>query len=111
MATFFTIVESSVLLNKNLTNTEKIVYSIISSFSNNKKGYCFLRYNELANYSGIKKRQLYKIINKLEKMNLIVRYNSNNIFYLMPAINLLDKNKNKKLIENAFYYDWLDSDD
>lgn len=111
MATFFTIIESSVLLNKNLTNTEKIVYSIISSFSNNKKGYCFLRYNELANYSGIKKRQLYKIINKLEKMNLIVRYNNNNIFYLMPAINLLAQNKKKLVNENTFYYNWLDSDD
>lgn len=51
MISFFTIIESSVLLNKNLTNTDKIVYSIISSFSNNKKGYCFVRYNELANYS------------------------------------------------------------
>lgn len=110
MISFFTIIESSVLLNNDLTNTDKILYSIISSFSNNKKGYCFVRYSELAKYSGIKKRQLYHIINKLEKINLITRYKKDNRYYLMPTINLMSKNKKKIMEENRFYYNWLDEE-
>lgn len=51
MHSFYTIITSDIILNEKLTNTDKVVFSIISAFSNNKNGYSYLKYSDIAKYA------------------------------------------------------------
>lgn len=112
---FYTILESDVILNKNISSTEKILYSIICLYSNNDKGYCYKSYKQLMEIINLKERQFYYCLENLKKIELITIEKSNNRTYLMPKINKIyleaQQKRNKLLKEyeqsDIFGYDWL----
>lgn len=107
---FYTILESSVILDKNLSSTEKILYSLICLFSNNKKGYCFKSNNELMEIMNLKHRQFYYCITSLKKYNYIIIKKVNTRTYIMPVINKIyieAEQKRQERRKNMFDYDWL----
>lgn len=107
---FYTILESNVILDKNLSSTEKILYSLICLFSNNKKGYCFKSNNELMEIMNLKHRQFYYCITSLKKYNYIIIKKVNTRTYIMPVINKIyieAEQKRQERRKNMFDYDWL----
>lgn len=56
-----------------LTTNEKIVYSHIKSLCDGIRPYCFASNESLAKTFGMSQRTLYRILNDLEKKNLIKR--------------------------------------
>ena len=108
---FYVSIESVVLFNNQLNSTDKIVYGVISAFSMNKDGYCYLRYKQIAQYAQITKRNLYKCIKKLVNMQYLTKVLKNDRVYLMPTTNAFIKmREEKKFNENGFHYDWLNDD-
>lgn len=59
------------LLDKNLSNTEKIFISIIDNLYNIKFDGCIANNNYFSEILNIKDRQIFKILNKLEKDDYI----------------------------------------
>ena len=59
------------LLDKNLSNTEKIFISIIDNLYNIKFDGCIANNNYFSEILNIKDRQIFKILNKLEKEDYI----------------------------------------
>jgi len=107
---FYISLPSIVLEDTRLTSTDKLVYALISSFSLNEKGYCFLKYRYLAHYANIKKRNLYKIIKKLIILKYIEKIIVKNNICLKPYRDLSEEMKNKnrqKIPVDLFDYDWL----
>jgi DNA-binding MarR family transcriptional regulator len=56
-----------------LTINEKLVYSHIKSLCDGIRPYCFASNKSLADTFGMSQRTLYRILNDLEKKNLIKR--------------------------------------
>lgn len=110
---FYTILEADVILDKNLSSTEKILYSLICLFSNNKKGYCFKTNNELMEIMKLKHRQFYYCITSLKKYNYIIIKKNNNRTYIMPVINKIyveaerKRQERKEKNKDIYNYDWL----
>ncbi len=108
---FYVQIESVVLFNEDLSSTDKIVYGIISAFSMNKDGYCYLRYKQIAQYAQIKKRNLYLCIKRLVEKQYITRITKNDRVYLMPTTNAFIKMREERKFNNdAFDYDWLSNE-
>lgn len=109
---FFVTIESILLLDKNLNNTDKIVYGIISAFSNNKDGFCYLKNEKLANLCDIEKRTLLYSISRLVTFDYIKKIKKGVRTYYMPTTNasiLLNNERRKYKEENNNYdYNWLD---
>lgn len=109
---FFVTIESVLLLDKNLNNTDKIVYGIISAFSNNKDGFCYLKIEKLAQLCDIEKRTLLYSISRLTTFDYIKKIKKGVRTYYMPTTNayilMQDKiRKNKK--ENEWTdFNWLE---
>lgn len=105
---FFTILESDVIFDNRLSNTEKILYAVICNYANNEKGYCYLSYRQLAEIMSLKKRQFYNCIETLKKYNYIITIKKTTRNYIKPTVNLmLERRENfKKLVD----YDWLNED-
>lgn len=114
---FYTILESSVILDKNLSSTEKILYSVICLFSNNSKGYCFKNNNELMEIIGLKHRQYYFCLSTLKKYNYIIIKKNNSRTYIMPVINKIyieaerKRQERREKSKDMFDYDWLNERD
>ena len=85
--TFYTILDSDILFDEGLTSTEVRLYGIVSCFSNNKDGYCYLSYSKLSELTHLSKRQLIRCINHLEKKKYIKKIRKIQRVYLMPLIN------------------------
>lgn len=109
---FFVTIESVLLLDKNLNNTDKIVYGIISAFSNNKDGFCYLKIEKLSQLCDIEKRTLLYSISRLTTFNYIKKIKKGVRTYYMPTTNayilMQDKiRKNQK--ENEWNdFNWLE---
>lgn len=115
---FFVSIESIILTNKNLTNTDKILYGIISAFSLNKNGYCYLKNKQISDFMGIKERNLHYCINKLIQEGYIIKIKKNTRVYYKTTTNAFiqmrerkKKNINNNLIfDNEVDYDWLEEE-
>lgn len=66
----FSVIPTEIIINKELSSTNKLLYAIISSLTN-EKGYCWASNKYLGEMLDISERQIIKNINKLEKENLI----------------------------------------
>lgn len=112
---FYTFIESKVILDKNISSTSKILYSVICYFSNNEKGYCFKNNSQLMELVNISKRQFYYCLKELKEFNYVEVKKNNNRTYIMPVVNKIylaleerrkiEKERIKNL--NLFDYDWL----
>lgn len=113
---FFVSIESIILYNKHLTNTEKILYGVISAFSLNKDGYCYLKNSQIAEIVGIKERNLQYCLLKLIKQSYIIKIKKHGRVYYKTTTNAFiqmrerrKKNSNNNLIfDSEVDYDWLE---
>lgn len=107
---FYITLESDLIFDNRINSTTKIIYSIISTYSNNSAGYCFLNHKQLAKIMKITERQFYRAVLELKKYNYITVKKHNNRSYLMPVINTLPElRKNNTTNSEIFDYDWLNS--
>jgi hypothetical protein len=67
----FTVVDKEVLMNDKLGTYEKLIYCILSSYSDNTNKTCYPSYQTIANKAGCTRRKAIDIITKLESMGLI----------------------------------------
>ena len=67
----YTVIPDEILLDDQLTSTEKLVLAYILRLSNNEKGYCWATNGCFAKKLNIKKRQIGYIIKKLTNMKRI----------------------------------------
>lgn len=108
---FYVTIESVILMNKNLTNTDKIVYSIISAFSNNKNGYCYLKVEQIASLCGIKVRNLLYCLNRLKNEKYIQYIKKNTRTYYQPTLNATIQLREKRKKDRDYIdYDWLEEE-
>lgn len=84
---FYTIIEASIILDKKISSTEKILYSVICYFSNNEKGYCFKTNKQLIEIMGMCERQFYRCLDNLKNTQYIVSVKNKNRTFLMPRVN------------------------
>lgn len=109
---FYVSIESVILLDQELTSTDKIVYGIISVFSMNKDGYCYLRRGKIAELCNITKRNLFYCLKRLLDKQYITKKIVNDKVYLMPTSNAFIKmREEKKIPVETFDYDWLKEED
>lgn len=120
---FFVILESSILKNKNLTNSAKILYACICFSSNNESGYCFRNNKELMQLANISEKQFYRNIKQLTEMNYITTLVENNEKHYIPLSNKIYKElearrkakeeelKTKKEEFEILDFDWLNDNE
>ena len=113
---FFVVLEASILKDKNLTYSSKILYACICYSSNNEKGYCFRSNKELMNLACMSEKQFYRNIKKLKEHKYITTIIENDSKFYIPTVNNiyleLQKRREKrisKIKENIeiLDYDWL----
>lgn len=108
---FYVNIESDLLFDERISSITKIIYAIISNYSNNENGYCYLKYDQLAEKMKISKRSLYRHTQLLINYNYLTIIYKNNRSYLMPVNNTLPqiRSERKKTDKQLFEYDWLNS--
>lgn len=107
----FIALETDVLLDKRLTSTEKILYSIICALSNNNTKCCYAKNKYISSLANINERQLQYCLKHLKELNLITVEFNQNIRKITPTINkFLEFRKNKIKNIDLFDYDWLESE-
>lgn len=107
---FYVTLESDLIFDTRINSTTKILYAVISSYSNNQHGFCYLNHKQLMELIKLKKRQFYYCLTDLKKYNYISTKKINNRVYLMPVINIfLEKRMTEPNVEvkEIFNYDWL----
>ena len=118
----FFILESSVLFDDRLKDKEKILYSIICFYSNNGKGYCYLKNSQLIEMMKITKKYFYTMIKNLTRVGYIKSIKAKNRSYLSPLaysiyIEAAEKRKKEheevmeKIGNKNFDYDWLNEEE
>lgn len=109
----FVLIESQVLLDKNLNNTEKILYSYISALTNNKNNECFATTKHLSKIIGLKPRQLCYSLSKLKKYDYIdIKIENNNRRIITTKLNkFLEARSISNENIDLFDYDWLDNEE
>ena len=113
------ILESSVMFDNRLIDKEKILYSIICFYSNNSKGYCFKRNSELITMLNVTKAYFYKMIKTLDTLGYIKVIKTKTRSYLMPTINKIYLEAQRKRKEREEYrrnhpltdYNWLNDEE
>lgn len=106
----FIMIESDVLLNKNLSSTDKIVYGVISALTNNKTSECYANTKYLTKIIGIHDRQLRYCLKNLKKYNYInISIVNNNKRIITTKISQFvdDRTEDNKQLE-LFDYNWLE---
>lgn len=114
----FFIIEFDVLFDNRLKDKEKILYSVICYYANNKKGYCFKTNKQLIQIINVKERYFYKLINSLVEKRYIEVIKTKQRSYLMPVVNriYLEAAKKRQEKHEEFMrkhpngipkYDWL----
>lgn len=105
----FVALETDVLLDKQLTSTEKILYSIICALANNSTKCCYASNNYICKLINLNKRQLIYCLNKLKKLNYIsITIIHGNKRKIKPTINNFLEIRNKKMKNiQIIDYDWL----
>lgn len=109
---WYVTLESDLIFDCRINSTTKILYAIISSYSNNKNGFCYLNHKKLMELVNLKKRQFYYCLNDLKKYKYISTKKINNRVYLMPVINILIENRlSEPNVEKKeiYEYDWLNN--
>lgn len=66
----FSIIPTEIIINKEISSTEKLLYAVISSLTN-EKGYCWASNQYLGDLIGISERHASRSINKLLQEQLI----------------------------------------
>lgn len=113
-SSYYSVIENDIIYDNNISNLEFRLYVVISGLSNNKNGYCYLTYSQLAKKINISESQFYRCIKNLVKNNYIIKIKNKNTqrVYLQPVMNrviALRKYKNDATqeINKLFNYDWL----
>ena len=108
----FIIIESQILLNFNLTPTEKLIYGFITVLCNNKNGGCYANNKYLSRITGLKTRQLQYCLKNLKKYNYItITISNNNKRLIVPTINVfLESRKDNNIATDILDYDWLNNE-
>lgn len=105
----YTTIKTIVLLDKRLTSTEKICYSMIASLTKITE-YCYCSNNYLSKILDISSRQVSSIIQKLKDLNyidIIIQNNTKRKIYLKYD------NFDPKKIDSSkeiFNYNWLEDE-
>ena len=120
MESFYIILESEILKDKNLNNSEKVLYGLICLYSNNEKGYCFKNNKQLAEIMNISERQYYRCINNLKELNYIIVEKTKTRCFIMPVVNQIyleakqRREQRQEELHNQFAdildYDWLEEE-
>ena len=110
---FYTVLDSDILFDEQISAREVRIYAILCGYSNNKHGYCYLPYSKLSEITHLSKRQLIRCINNLEQRKYLKKIRKYNRVYLMPLIHT-DVLKRRLLhsstedVERIYFdYDWL----
>ena len=106
-------IESSLFLNKHLTNTDRVLYGWILALSANEDNHCFAHTDYLCRLIGIKERQLRKCLIKLKEQNYIMISHEKGKRFLKPRIYYLMEERDKENIDNdkpliLYDYNWLE---
>ena len=121
--TFFIILEASVLKNKSLTHSAKILYACICFSSNNENGYCFRNNKELMQLANISEKQFYRNIKQLTEKKYITTLVENEEKHYIPVSNKIYKEleirrmqkeeelKTKKEDFEILDFDWLNDNE
>ena len=108
-------IDSWLLDDARLNNTDRILYGLIYTFSLNNKGMCMLKYGQIAEYLHIQKRSLYYSLKKLETFSYIEKIQNKQRVYLKPRNNEHDINtmqqRQRKKYDRGFEYDVFDEED
>lgn len=112
---FFVVLEASVLKDKSLTYSSKILYACICYSSNNEKGYCYRTNKELMSLACMSEKQFYRNIKKLKEQKYIMTIIENDSKFYIPTVNNiyleLQKRRNQKKEElEVLDFDWLNED-
>lgn len=109
--TTFCVVEMSVMLDKRLSKTDKLLYGIICALSNNAIHECYASTERLCEVVDIQKRQLQYSLAELVKYNYVSLTRRRGKRYIKPTINKFieqrRKMKNNKQLDIFDTYDWL----
>lgn len=112
------VVEMSVMYDKRLSKTDKLLYSFICALSNNEMHECYARTETICEVVDIKKRQLQYSLANLAKYNYILLYRRHGKRYIKPTINKFiedrQKLRNNKIASmqlDLFNYDWLNDEE
>lgn len=112
----FIAIESDLLLDKNLSSTDKIAYAIICALSNNRDCACYATNKYICKLLHIKERQLRNCLNHLKQCNYVIITFIKNKRLIKPTINkFLENRKNANNQTQEFFeffdYDWLNNDE
>jgi len=109
----FTVIESQILIDNNITSAEKLLYSYICLLTNNKKLSCFATTKYLSNIFNTSERQIRRYLSNLKKHNYItVRILNGNKREINTTLNTFLENRHSENLKNdnfedVYEYDWL----
>ncbi len=106
----FIALETDVLLDKRLTSTEKILYSIICALSNNNTKCCYAKNEYICKLINLKERQLKYSLKKLKELNYIkVEIRNGNKRKITTTVNkFLEYRQSRTQNIELFDFDWLE---
>lgn len=101
-------VEMQIILDTEITNTTKLLYTIVSALSK-KNGTCFAGNDYLSRMLNTTTRQVQRCLETLKKKGYIVIDMSNNKRTITPAIQKIVeiRENNVEKFKEIFSYDWL----
>lgn len=108
--------EADVLVCKNLSSTEKVLYGIIAALSNNSQKKCFANNSYFAKILNIQKREVQYCLKKLYKLKFIdIKYDEDKRCITTVINSFLEYRQNKLKIKYQEYqdvleYDWLNEE-
>ena len=102
-------VEMSLIMDLEISDAAVRLYCFISSYSNNKNGYCYLTHVEIQKILKVSRAQFYRNLQILINKRYIIKVIKNNRVYLQPTINRFME-KREKLKKSKIEPDWLDKE-
>ena len=107
----YTVIEDDLILDLSISDKAYRVYGLISLYSNNTHGYCYLKYKQLYEMLKLSKRQFIRCVNELIAKNYLFKIKIGTRTYLMPVVNRAIKRRGLYSTEKSFAnYDLLDYD-
>ena len=107
----FVVIETQVVTDRNLNESEKILYGIITALSSNRKGECYATNSYLAKFMNCDIRTIQRGLVTLRKSGYITTILKNgNKRIITPTINEFIKRRKEEQFEEMFDYDWLEGD-
>ena len=103
----YVVIESQVILDQRLNETDKIMYGIISALSSNKKGECYATNSYLARFMNCDIRTIQRAIAKLKECNYIkTEIIDNGKRVVKTTINEFIINRSE--IKELYDFNWLE---